>query len=345
MVATLTIDASALSGRFNSKTYFSNFFAGLTSSDGLFYGGTPDMAFGGTYYMNGSQHVRTYTDGTDPVSSAVMLEGADLAYDFIHYGAHMGHGISGMVETATFGEWIDGTTTGTQGTGAAGEVSGFGAGVVVDGLDLTAAAGAGNDASTNAVYAFYEAVQDMDATALQSVFAEYAVEMTGSAKVDRLYGYGNDDVLIGRAGDDVLVGKAGDDLLLGGRGDDALRGGSGHDLLIGGLGDDALSGGSGHDTLRGGSGADTLTGGRGDDMLTGGADADTFVIVANAGTDTITDFDGTEDLIDVSALGLTALADFTATEVGTTTVLSSGSVEIQLSGVALADLSDSDFIF
>lgn len=346
MPQTLTIDASTLSGSgFSSKTYFSDFFAGLTSGDGLFYGGSPDSAFGGTYYMNGSQHVRHYTDGTDPVENAVMLEGEGIAYDFIHHGADKGHGITGSVDTAYFGKWVDGTTTGTEGTGAAGEVQNFSTGVLIDGLGLSAEPGAGTDAETNDVYAFYKNVQDMDADGLDAMFADYSVDMTGTGRNDRLVGYDYDDMLTGRAGADTLIGKSGADILIGGRGNDEARGGKGKDLMRGDVGDDALFGGKGRDTLKGGKGDDTLTGGKGSDSLTGGLGADVFVITKNSQSDEITDFDGSVDMIDVTALGLGQLSDFTIEDGAGETILSSGGVDVHLLGVEQADLADDMFIF
>ncbi|MCB1340593.1 MAG: hypothetical protein KDK24_05925 [Pseudooceanicola sp.] len=344
MALTLSFDASALAA-FNSRTYFADFFAGLASSDGYFYGGTPDSAFGGTYYMNGSQHVRAYTDGTDPVSSAVLMDGADLAYDFIHAGPAFGHGISGSLDSVTFGEWIDGTTTGTEGTGAAGRVEGFGVGVVIEGFGLSAAVGDGNDGATNPVYNLYKAMQNLDAATLAEVFAGYSVEMAGTAGADLLVGFSHDDALIGGKGADLLRGGAGADVLLGGTGADRVYGGAGADVILGGGGDDVLEGRIGRDILKGGSGDDTLTGGAGTDWLTGGAGADTFVLLTNSGRDIVTDFDMAEDLLDVSALGVSALADFTVTEVGGDTTLVAGSVSITLLGVAEADLTSDVFVF
>lgn len=346
MAQTLAIDASALDGSgFSSRTYFEDFFDGLATDGGLFFGGDPDSAFGETHYMNGSQHLRTYTDGTDPVAQAVLLDGSDLAYDFIHFGPHMGHGISGHVSSMTFGNWIDGVTTGTQGNGIAGRIAGFGAEVVIDGLDLSAAPGQGNDGVANPVYAIYKHVQNMDAAALQGVFSDYGVEMTGTTGKDRLVGFDHDDLLIGRAGKDVLRGEAGADVLIGGRGSDKLIGQKGADCALGGLGNDVLKGGRGADVLKGGSGNDTLKGGRGADILTGGSGADTFVIIKRTSSDTITDFDGAEDLIDVSELGLATLSDFRISGQGQSTVLTAGQVEIVLDGIDPTDLSDIWFQF
>ncbi|WP_238366074.1 calcium-binding protein [Mesobacterium pallidum] len=346
MAGTLTIDASALGAAgFDSTAYFTDFFAGLASGDGMFYGGTPDSAFGATYYMNGDQHVRHYTDGTDPVSAAVLTEGADLAYDFIHSGMAYGHGISGQVDSLTFGDWVDGTTTGTQGTGEAGLVTGFATEVRISGFDLIAEVGAGNDLAANPVYALYSAVQNLDAAAIEEVLSHYGVEMIGTSGDDALFGTDNDDVLTGMGGDDVMNGNQGRDVLLGMEGDDLLSGARGADYLVGGAGSDTIYGGKQNDTILGGAGDDRIIGGQKTDLLTGGDGADTFVIWQVSDRDVITDFDGSEDLLDVSALGLTTLADFTVTETATRTILETGDVEIHLLDVAAATLDDSMFVW
>ena len=174
MPQTLTIDASGMTGKsFNQNTYFEEFFEGLTYDDNTFYGGTPDSAFGGTYYVNGSEVVNRYTDGTDPVEQALIIEGTEIAYDFIHHGAQFGHGISGEVSGLVFGRWMDGTTSGTEGTGDAGRVSGFNENVVIDGLDVSAAPGTGNEPGDNPVNALYSAAQDMDASVFTALFEDY----------------------------------------------------------------------------------------------------------------------------------------------------------------------------
>lgn len=316
MAQTLAIDASALDEiGFNSGTYFEDFFDGLATDEGLFYGDEPDSTFGETHYMNGSRHLRTFTDGADPVSQAALLDGSDLANDFIHFGPHIGHGISGQVSSMTFGNWLDGATTSTQGNGIAGRIAGFEAEVVINGLDLSAAPGQGNDSAANPVYAVYEHAQNMDVAALVDVFSDYSVEMTDTWGADRQIGFDHDDLLIGRAGKDMLRGEAGADVLVGGRGADKLLGQKGTDYALGGLGNDVLKGGRGAEVLKGGSGNDTLKGGMGADILTGGSGAVSFVIIKRSANDTITDFDGAEDMIDVSALGLATVSDFRISEV------------------------------
>lgn len=349
MASTLSINASAFSsGGYDTRSFFAEFFAGLAADSMTYFGGTPDSAYGGTYYVNGSQVVARYTEGEDDgaplADAAVIVDGTDLAYDFIHNGAAYGHGISGEIDSLNFGAWGAGTT-GTEGTGDAGRVSDFDTGLYIEGFDISAAVGSGSDAETNPVYALYKMVQTLDADGLNELVAGYALEITGSAQRDVLIGSDYDDVLMGGGGRDRLVGGKGDDILVGGNGNDVLNGGSGWDVLTGGAGNDILRGGGGRDVLKGGDGDDILNGGAGRDRLTGGEGADTFVMTTNAGFDIITDFDGTEDVIDVTALGLTSVADFTVSDIAEGTLLVAADVSIQLNGVASADLTDDFFVF
>ncbi len=331
MASRVTINASALESGFNSNTYYADFFEGLTSGDGAFYGGTPDMAFGGEYYMNGSQHVRSYTDGTDPVSSSVLLDGSDLAYDFIHHGAMYGHGISGAIDGMIFGDWVEGTTTGTQGNGAEGRVTGFGTAVAIDGLGLSAAPGSGSNPETNPTYALYKMVQDMDGAGIAELLSDYKMKIIGTAE---------DDMLMGGAERDRLVGKGGDDMLKGGAGNDRLFGGRGQDELSGGAGEDRLVGGGGKDTLSGNGGKDFLVGG------TGGLGADTFVMIPGGARDVITDFEVARDMIDVSAFeGIASLDDFNVVEKDGFTRLAAEGVKVDLDGVSAEALTNDMFIF
>ncbi len=143
--------------------------------------------------------------------------------------------------------------------------------------------------------------------------------LDGGVGMDELKGENGNDKLDGGTGDDALDGGRGDDMLYGGVGNDELKGDVGADMLFGGFGNDVLKGGDGldelngeqgNDKLEGGNGADLLNGGGGDDELIGGSGNDTFVFTMFSGNDTIKDFDanatGGQDLIDITALGLTA---------------------------------------
>ncbi|WP_426152976.1 M10 family metallopeptidase C-terminal domain-containing protein [Pseudomonas sp. DC3000-4b1] len=118
-----------------------------------------------------------------------------------------------------------------------------------------------------------------------------------------------------------------------------LQGSSGRDILNGTEANETLAGLAGRDTLNADDGSDYLEGGAGADQLTGGAGADTFVFTALRDSyandtrgvdfsDTITDFDYRQDVLDLSALGFTALGDghdgtLQATQVGADLLLQS----------------------
>ncbi len=348
MANTLTIDASAMNG-VNLTTWINEYFAQFTTASTAFYGGTPDSAYGGTYYMNGSQVLATLNELVDdtatPTDSGVLIEGSDIAYDFMHYGSSYGHGISGSIDSLTFGTWVDGTTTGTRGIGAEGEITGYDASLIIDGFGVSAAAGAGTDTTTNATYEIYSAIRNLDANALEAVIGRYALEVYGSSGDDTIDGSVFADVLIGGAGNDTLLNSPGADLMLGGMGRDTILGGYGADTLHGGAGADLIIGHQGADVIYGGAGADTLRGGMGMDTITGGAGADTFVIVKVSALDTITDFKVGTDVLDVSALGVDSLSDFTIRTNDSGVLLRLDTVRIQLDGVSAAELTNDIFVF
>ncbi|WP_339951969.1 calcium-binding protein [uncultured Albimonas sp.] len=278
----VTVDATAAGG-VDFTTWIAEYFAALTNGDTAFYGGTPDSAFGGTYYMNGSQVLVSYDDaGSEEASPAsVLLQGADLAYDFIHNGPAFGHGISGSIDQIVFGDWVE-ATTGEQGTGAEGEITGLEAALTISGLDVSAEPGAGSDAETNATYALYSAAQNGDADAIMELLSAYSLNFEGGEGADRFQGGDLQDMAVGGAGDDALLGGDAKDRLYGGDGDDELRGNAWRDRLEGGAGDDRLYGGKG---------ADRLIGGEGDDWLKGGRGPDRFDFVEGGGANVIADFD------------------------------------------------------
>lgn len=65
-----------------------------------------------------------------------------------------------------------------------------------------------------------------------------ALNLTGSAFADRLYGDGNNNTISGGNGDDRLYGRSGQDILIGGAGNDRLDGGAGADRMAGGADND-----------------------------------------------------------------------------------------------------------
>jgi Ca2+-binding RTX toxin-like protein len=103
--------------------------------------------------------------------------------------------------------------------------------------------------------------------------------------------------------------------------------------------DNTIVGGAAADKLNGGAGNDVIIGGAGDDTMTGGAGNDTFKYLSgDFGADIITDFSssaGNSDLIDISALGITAATFAPSVTIGGTasTVLTIGASTISLTGV------------
>ncbi|MBF9060352.1 hypothetical protein HKCCSP123_14300, partial [Rhodobacterales bacterium HKCCSP123] len=118
-------------------------------------------------------------------------------------------------------------------------------------------------------------------------------------------------------------------------------------------GNDTLRGGAENDRLFGGAGSDILEGGAGDDTLFGALDTDTFVFGTGHGTDVIRDFDANGETIDLTALGTTfaalvideVAADEVLTGVGAAVRVETGQGTILLEGVALADVTQDDFLF
>ncbi|MBU2992079.1 hypothetical protein Q4555_10810 [Octadecabacter sp. 1_MG-2023] len=170
----------------------------------------------------------------------------------------------------------------------------------------------------------------------------------GGTYDDVLYGDHGQDRINGGAGDDYIDGGVSDDRLNGNSGNDEIYGGRGNDVMTGGSGNDELFGGNQGDRLNGGDGEDILNGGMGNDELTGGAGADVFIFEGTVNYDVITDFEVGIDQIDFTAYGPISDADAAAiaSQTGSDVVLNlSGSGQVTLEGIALGDLSLSDFIY
>jgi Ca2+-binding RTX toxin-like protein len=155
----------------------------------------------------------------------------------------------------------------------------------------------------------------------------------------------NADSLFGGTGGDVLQGLGGNDTLDGGKGSDTVQGGNNNDSVLGGRGNDDLFGNQGDDTLDGGRNDDRLTGGDGADLLIGGDGRDAFVYLdRREGSDRISGFTFDVDVIDLSAAGVTGLAELTITQQGADTLIEFGRSSILLEGFTFV-LFESDFIF
>lgn len=194
--------------------YIADYFKNLTSlgSSGYnFYGGIPDSAYGSTYYMNGDQLAFKYNSNGTLSSERVIIGGDEVAYDFIHHGSSFGHGMSGEVDSITFGNWLDGVTTGDSTTGVSGLIQNLAEELKITGLDLDVAPGTGSNITTNPVHALYSMLLAGDVAKVYAFLSTYAQNFLGSAGGDTYKGTGNDDTAKGNAGDDALDGAGGND--------------------------------------------------------------------------------------------------------------------------------------
>ncbi|SOC05743.1 M10 family metallopeptidase C-terminal domain-containing protein [Rhodobacter maris] len=144
-----------------------------------------------------------------------------------------------------------------------------------------------------------------------------------------------------------MVGTSWRDRLFGSEVADTINGGNGDDQIFGGGGGDRLLGGSGNDTLIGGAGTNTLYGHDGYDVF-----CMSLLAGSSVSTDTVADFTAGYDRIDLSAWGITSVAQVAQildTENGTDAVLATtwGGLQhkIFLTGVDADTLDASDFIF
>ena len=196
--------------------------------------------------------------------------------------------------------------------------------------------------------------------------------LTGGAGADILNGLGGADTMSGGLGNDTFVVDVSGDAVLeaAGAGTDLVQstallytlGANVENLTFTGAGNftgngnalaNTVTGGAGNDTLRGLDGNDRLQGGAGNDILEGGLGNDILVFASGFGTDTVIGFDsdplGGQDLLDLSALGITA-ATFAArvqiTDTGTslTVVVDGGGTFVLQNVASTAQLTTSDFI-
>ncbi len=206
-----------------------------------------------------------------------------------------------------------------------------------DTIDLSSATAAANASLTPGVLSRVGTTSDLITDA-----GTFSINY--GTRIERLIGTDFNDTLSGSAAKDKLVGGNGDDSLSGLLGGDRLVGNRGNDSLMGNAGRDKLFGGAGNDTLVGGGQKDKLTGGGGDDILTGGGGRDRFIFNANAGADHITDFRTARDLVVIKS-GAESFDDLIFSETATGSTLSFGNAQITLDGIALTDLTESDFLF
>jgi Ca2+-binding RTX toxin-like protein len=118
-----------------------------------------------------------------------------------------------------------------------------------------------------------------------SLYEVGAINGTGNALANTLFGNNGANLLDGRAGNDMLQGAGGNDVLQGMDGDDALSDTAGNNLFHGGAGADSLSGSAGSELFIGGTGNDTITTGAGADIIAFNRGDGADVVNASAGAD------------------------------------------------------------
>ena len=234
-------------------------------------------------------------------------------------------------------EWLAYTGTGNftgKGNALSNKISG-GAG-----SDYITMDGAGNDA----VNGFEGFIDTIDFRLLGGAVVNFVTNVNaGSAagdsflNIERVFGSNT-------AADDVT----------GGNREAVYSGFGGNDILRGGSKADTLNGNDGNDTITGNGSVDTIEGGRDNDSLTGNASGDFFVFretfaSGGIGQDVVTDFTDGVDKLKFGAATANALADFTITGQGTTTVVMTvigGSADtITLQSAAAITIGATDVLF
>lgn len=144
----------------------------------------------------------------------------------------------------------------------------------------------------------------------------------------------------------LFTGSNGNDTKTLGAGNDQANGRAGNDKISGGAGSDVIRGDAGSDTLNGNDGNDRLAGGADNDKLTGGAGRDVFVYADGDGVDTIADFVHGTDRIDLTGVAaLTGFDQLALSQPNANGKITIGSGSLRLTGVQVATLTASDFIF
>jgi len=269
---------------------------------GLFSSSLFNYGYFNSSYTNASQYgvAANLEVGTGAYTGGdAMLAEGNLTY------STSTHVLSGELDTLYFGDELNGVTvsgTGTTSTAMSLGTTEFS----LTGLDLDSSQG-------DDVHGILYGMMTGDETALLNFLATNAVTFNG------------------------------------GTGADSYQGGTQIDTLIGGAGADTLLGGGAADVISGGNGADILRGEAGADSITSGAGNDTFLFAALSESttstfDTLTTFnainaDASHDLIDVSALDLSAFTGSTATANSIWYSSSAGKLYADTTGDTTADFA------
>lgn len=127
---------------------------------------------------------------------------------------------------------------------------------------------------------------------------------------------------------------------------DVLSGDDNNNVVDGRGGNDELFGLGGDDSIVGGAGDDLLSGGAGRDILTGGSGSDIFQFAAGDEFNVVRDFAIGTDLIDLSQLGVSSVADLDGIrDVVNAVIINEGDVSVRINGLTSADVVDSLFVF
>jgi VCBS repeat-containing protein/parallel beta-helix repeat protein len=167
------------------------------------------------------------------------------------------------------------------------------------------------------------------------LLAKDGASSDGNSNDDAIYGTSSSDAIFGFSGDDTLEGFAGNDTLSGGEGNDFLIGGDGLDIMTGGEGADIFQFSDEGDSGLGAGNRDTITdfdASNGDKISFEGVVSGTF------------EFIGEEDFLDGSS---GAQANFDNTSKVLSVDIDGDQVadmEIELIGVSINDLDNSDFL-
>ena len=198
------------------------------------------------------------------------------------------------------------------------------AGTSVTGRDAQATNVIGTDTLTN--------VEGVRGTNLDDIYLATGSgfnEFEGMGGGDVITGNGNTRVSYQNSGSAVAVDLAG-----------GTATGAGADAILGGV-----------NAVRGSNFADTIAGSGGSETFQGGAGGDLFVFHAGFGSDTISDFvgngaaPGDSVQFDVAMFADYAAVAAASAQVGGNVVITSGANTLTLTGVTLAGLDQSDFVF